>query len=142
MSALITPITDIAPTAMSAAELVDAAARERVLVLGPFPPEGRDLDLVTRRAARDDIVAALGADGFLPRGPGLSPPRRWVEQWVKFGGGTAYAVDIHSAERWGVPNEEVAALFDEGLPIDGMARLVRCAPHHVLLLTARRLARR
>jgi thymidylate kinase len=127
---------------MEAAQLVDAAVRQRVLVLGPFPPEGRDLDLVTRRSTRHDVVAALEAGGFLPRGSRLSPPRRWVEQWVKFGGGSAYAVDVHAAERWGVPAGEIDALFEDAEPIAGMANLVVCAPHHVLLLTARRLARR
>src|SRR5215213_8270975 len=131
MSALITRTTDSGPTAMQAARLVDAAVRERVLVLGPFPPEGRDLDLVARRSTRDEVVAALASDGFLPRGARLSPPRRWVEQWVKFSGGTAFAVDVHAAERWGVPVAEIAALFEDAAPVAGMDHLVVCAPHHV-----------
>src|SRR5215212_2521418 len=142
MSALATSITDTTPQAVSTAQLVDASVRERVLVLGPFPPEGRDLDLVIRPAARRDVIAALEGAGFVRRGPRLSPPRRWVQQWVKFGGGTAFAVDVHAADRWGIPAAEVSALFADGRQIEGMEHLVRCAPHHVLLLTARRLARK
>lgn len=127
---------------MPTARLVDAAARERVLILGPFPPKGRDLDLVVRPSGRRDVVAALEAAGFVARGAHLSPPRRWVEQWVRFGDGTAFAVDVHDSERWGIPRRAVDALFADALPIDGMEHLARCAPHHVLLLAARRMVRR
>jgi len=142
MSVLLSYSAATTPEAVSTARLVDTALNERVLVLGPFPPEGRDLDLVTRARSRSTIVAALEREGFVPRGPQLSPPRRWVGQWVRFGQGTAFAVDIHAADRWGIPGGEVAALFADALPIEGMSHLVRCAPHHVLLLAARRHVRR
>jgi hypothetical protein len=127
---------------LSAAKLVDAATRERVLVLGSYPPTGRDLDILARPAAREEIGAALAREGFIARGPALAPARSWVQQWVRFSDGTAFAVDVHQPERYGLPDAGVAALFDDAVPIEGMERLVRCAPHHVLLMIARGLARR
>src|SRR5829696_3301208 len=128
--------------ALTAAALVDAAAPERVLVLGSFPPPGRDLDLLARKAGRDAIADALAGEGFAPRGPGLAPARPWVEQWVRFSDATPYAVDLHSPERYGLDDAEVSRLFDDAVPLEGMGSLARCAPHHVLLLTARGLVRR
>jgi thymidylate kinase len=139
---LLTPITDRTTQAVAVARLVDGTVRERVLVLGPFPPEGDDLDLVARAPARKQIGATLADEGFLRRGPDLMPPRLWVEQWATFSGGSAFAVDLHPAERWGLRDSELGSLFSDAEPIEGMDQLVRCAPHHVLLLIARRLARR
>jgi thymidylate kinase len=127
---------------LSAANLVDAATPERVLVLGSYPPSGHDLDVLARPAGREAIGAALAREGFIARGPGLAPARSWVQQWARFSDGTAFAVDVHEPERYGLSDAGVAALFDDAVPIDGMQRLGRCAPHHVLLLTARGLARR
>jgi thymidylate kinase len=128
--------------AIAAAVLVDAAAPERVLILGSFPPTGRDLDVLAFKICREAIADALAGEGFLPRGPGLAPARPWVQQWVRFAEGTAFAVDVHAPERYGLADAEVQRLFDDALPIEGMRCLARCAPHHVLLLTARGLARR
>ena len=127
---------------LSAAKLVDAATPERVLVLGSFPPSGRDLDLLARPLGREAIGAVLAREGFIARGPGLAPARSWVQQWARFSEGTAFAVDVHEPERYGLSDSSVAALFDDAVPIEGMEWLARCAPHHVLLLTARGLARR
>jgi len=71
----------------------------------------------------------------------MTPRRRWVEQWARFRGDSAFSVDLNPAERWGRRDAELAALFAEARPLDGMAHIGRPAPHHVLLLAARRLAR-
>jgi thymidylate kinase len=127
--------------AIEAARIIDARLKGRALMLGPLPPEGRDLDLVVRGPERDAAASALAAQGFLPRGPRMTPRRHWVEQWARFRGGAAFSVDLNPAERWGLPDSELAALFAEARPLDGTAHIGRPAPHHVLLLAARRLAR-
>jgi thymidylate kinase len=127
--------------AIEAARIIDARLEGRALMLGPLPPEGRDLDLVVRGPERDAAASALAAQGFLPRGPRMTPRRHWVEQWAHFRGGAAFSVDLNPAERWGLPDSELAALFAEARPLDGTAHIGRPAPHHVLLLAARRLAR-
>jgi thymidylate kinase len=128
--------------AIAAAVLVDSAAPERVLILGSFPPTGRDLDVLAFKICRKAIADGLAREGFLARGPGLAPARPWVQQWVRFADATAFAVDVHAPERYGLADSEVQRLFDDAVPIEGMRSLARCAPHHVLLLTARGLARR
>jgi thymidylate kinase len=140
MSVMVNPERVALP--LWAAKLVDGEAPERVLVLGSYPPSGRDLDVLARPAGREAIGAALARDGFIARGPGLAPARAWVQQWVRFSDGTAFAVDVHQPERYGLSDDCVAALFDDAVPIEGMKWLARCAPYHVLLITARGLARR
>jgi thymidylate kinase len=127
---------------MSVAVAIDSAVDDRVLVLGSFPPQGRDLDVVARERTREMIGAALARWEFVARGRGISPSRAWVQQWVRFDGGAAFAVDVHPPERWGIRGAELEALFADGVPVEGMRHVVRCAPHHVLLLTARGLVGR
>jgi thymidylate kinase len=127
--------------AIDAAGIIDARLKRRALILGPLPPEGGDLDLVARSPERLAAASALAAEGFLPRGPRMTPQRHWVQQWVRFRDGSAFSVDLNPAERWGLPDAQLAALFDEARPLDGLANIGRPAPHHVLLLAARRLAR-
>jgi thymidylate kinase len=140
MSVIATPDRTAAPVA--AAAVVDAAALERVLVLGSYPPTGRDLDVLARPGERDAIVSALARAGFAARGPRLAPPRPFVEQWVRFAGGAALVVDLHRPERYELSDAQVEQLFADAVPIEGMRALARCAPHHVLLLAARGLVRR
>jgi thymidylate kinase len=109
------------------ARLVDEAAIGRVVVLGSLPPGGRDLDLLAWPEDRRAVSARLAAEGFLPRG----------RDWVRFASCSAFMVDLVAAEGYGVPEEELKAVFEEALPIDGMERLVRPAPHHALLILAR-----
>ncbi len=109
------------------AQLVDDAAAGRVLVLGSLPPAGRDLDLLAWPDDRRAVAARLEAEGFLPNGG----------DWVRFGGGSAYAVDLVAAESYGVPEAALRRAFEEAIPLDGLERLVRPAPHHALLILAR-----
>ncbi len=56
---------------------------------------------------------------------------------MTFTDGSAYAIDLVPAESWNLPAPELAALYDEARPIEGMEQLVRPAPHHALLTLAR-----
>jgi thymidylate kinase len=109
------------------AHLVDDAASGRVLVLGSLPPAGRDLDVLAWPEDREAIVARLTAEGF----------RRRNGHLVRFADGSAYAVELAPAESYGVPEPELREAFAAGIPLDGMERLVRPAPHHSLLILAR-----
>jgi thymidylate kinase len=142
MSVLASALDGERPPAVPTASLIDAVAGERVLVLGSFPPTGRDLDVAARAGTREQIADGLASKGFVRRGPCLSPARPWVQQWVRFAEGSAFAVDLHPPERWSLDEAEMSALFADAVPLPGMRRLARCAPHHVLLLAARGLVGR
>jgi len=111
----------------TAASIVDAAAGERVLVFGSLPGAGRDLDLLVPDDALAGLREALAREGFRNRG----------DEWVRFAGGTAEAVDLVPASAWKLPAAELEGLLADARPIDGFARLVRPAPHHALLVLAR-----
>ena len=115
---------------MKAAELIDAATSETVLVFGSIPPTGRDLDLLVRPRAREEIVFTLTENGYLTRSI----------QWVSFSEGTD-VVDLVPADDWKLSSKAIGDLFSEALPIPGYERLVRPAPKHALLIMARRVAR-
>jgi thymidylate kinase len=109
------------------AEIVATAAPEPVLVFGSLPGAGRDLDLLVPDDALGALREALAREGFKSRG----------DEWVRFAGGTADAVDLIPASTWKLPSPELERLFADALPIDGAAKLVRPAPHHALLVLAR-----
>ena len=104
---------------MTPAEIVDAAATAPVLVFGSPPPEGRDLDVITR--ARPEVEAALRDAGFITRGP---------YEWARFAGGTAEGVDLDDH------HPHFGELLADAVAIDGFERLVRPSPAHQLLLLA------
>jgi thymidylate kinase len=107
------------------------AAGEQVLVFGSLPPHGRDLDLLVRSAAYGSVAAALRDGGFQQRG----------HRFARFDSCSVEAVELVAAERWGLPDEELAALFAEARPLPGLQRLMAPAAHHQLLILARRFAR-
>jgi thymidylate kinase len=111
-------------------ELVDRALPSRALVYGSLPPEGRDLDLLVRPGQESAVQAALTAAGYLRRGP----------IWARFAACTVDVVELASAAAWQLPSAELDALFADARPLDGLAQLVRPAPHHLLLILARRVA--
>jgi thymidylate kinase len=115
------------PSALTAA---DEALAGRVLVYGALPPDGGDLDLLVRAGERRALADALSGAGFLQRD----------ELFVRFTGCDVEIVEIAPAEEWGLPPAELDALFAEAVPLPGLSRLVRPAPHHVLLILARRAA--
>jgi thymidylate kinase len=116
---------------MNAAEFIDAAVAARVLVYGSLPPEGRDLDLLVREPERIAIDACLAEAGFSRQG----------NEWARFASCSVEAVETASAASLDLPPDELAALFDEALEIDGLRKVVRPCPHHDLLILARRVSR-
>lgn len=116
---------------MTFEESLDSLISGRVLVFGSLPPDARDIDLLARPVELDALRAGLTALGFLQRG----------DQWVRFRACSTESVDVVPSPSLRLPVEEETDLFDEALPITGLAQLVRPAPHHALLILARRLLR-
>jgi thymidylate kinase len=132
------PDTPRAPSLVDlAVSIVDAALDRTVLMTSAWPPAGRDLDLLCRERERAAVGAAFARAGLLGRG-GLAPRRVHTEQWVMVHGAAALAVDLNPVARYGLPDEEVAVLYDEASPGPG-ERIGVPAPRHRLLLAARRL---
>lgn len=109
---------------------IDRALSRRVLVYGSLPPHGRDLDLLARAPERRAIEARLAAAGFCTR----------EDQWARFADCSVELVELANPRSWELPEQDLEDLFDEGRPLDGCEQLVRPAPHHSLLILARRLA--
>jgi len=105
-----------------------------VLVLGSFPPAGRDLEILVRPRELRAIAAHLTSEGLVRRGL----------EWARFFDCSVYSVELIPAERLLLPPDELVLLFDQARPIDSslnLEHLLRSAPHHLLLLQARRLVR-
>jgi thymidylate kinase len=115
---------------LSAPALLDGVLSERVLVYGSLPPGGRDLDLLVRVGERLTVERCLRDAGFDQR----------QSEWARFAGCTVELVELAEAESWDLPDEELRALFAEARPLEGLRHLTRPAPHHSLLILARRLA--
>jgi thymidylate kinase len=49
-------------------------------------------------------------------------------------------LELTSAAGWRLPSAELASLFEQSVPLDGMRNLARPSPHHTLLILARRIA--
>jgi thymidylate kinase len=119
------------PALEDIAHLVDAAVSSRALVFGSVPPAGRDVDLLLRPAEHEAATAGLAAAGLDRHG----------DSWAVFANCSALVVDLVRSAEWALPHAEEEALFAEALPLEGFERLVRPAPHHALLILARRLVR-
>lgn len=118
--------TGAVPTFVS----IDRALSRRVLVYGSLPPHGRDLDLLARAPERRAIEARLAAAGFSTR----------EDEWARFADCSVELVELANPASWELPEEELEAVFAEGRQLEGCEQLVRPAPHHSLLILARRLA--
>jgi thymidylate kinase len=110
---------------------LDSALGSKAVIVGSLPPLGRDVDLLVRASENASLSRSLAGAGF----------ERAGSQWVRFRDCTADIVDLHSAESWGVDGAELEAVFAESVPLDCATCLCRPAPHHVLLIAARRLGR-
>lgn len=110
--------------------LVDEAAGERVVVYGSRPPEARDLDLLCRPSAERSLRLALGRAGYDARDC----------EHVLFAHGTAQVVDVTPARDWNLPRKELGRVFGEATALPGRRHLCLPAPHHQLLILARRVA--
>lgn len=124
-------VCEYAGGAQAIARELDNHIQRSVLVFGSLPPGGRDLDLLARPPEQSAIAAALRERGF----------RHVGNYWATFRAGAAALVELVPADAWRLPAGEAAALFADGEPIVGMQRLLRPAPHHELLIVARRHAR-
>ncbi len=113
---------------LSAAELVASLVESRVLVFGSLPPHGADLDLLVRPAEEEVLAAALGSHGFERRG----------RTWARFAECSAEVIELVPTASWGLPADELERLFSEARPIEASGKICRPAPHHALLILARR----
>ena len=116
---------------MTGHEALDRVLPVPALVYGSLPPEGRDLDLLVRPEDAEAAEEATMAAGFLRRG----------DIWVRFAECTATVVELTPAGDWRLPAAELDALFADARPLDGLHRMMRPAPHHALLILARRVWR-
>jgi thymidylate kinase len=114
---------------MTLVDTIEAALSGRVIVFGSLPPAGRDLDLLARPVQERQIASALSAQGFARSGA----------QWVRLQGCSGKSVDLVPAANWALPARELSALFSEAQQLGGLDHLVRPAPHHLLLILARRV---
>ena len=99
-----------------------------MLVFGSLPPEGRDLDLLARPDEERTLAAALERTGFARRGA----------VWAEFRDCTAFGIELVPAASWRLPDDELERLYVEAAPLEGTRNLVAPAPHHALLIRARR----
>jgi thymidylate kinase len=113
------------------ARMIDACLHDRVLVFGSAPPHGEDLDLLARPSALSVIAGRLAREGFVRRGL----------TWALFSGCAVLSADLVPAEHWGLAPAELRALFAEAELIEGLSWLALPAPHHQILIAARRAAR-
>jgi thymidylate kinase len=120
------------PWAMETVELIDNVIHGRVLVYGSLPPDGGDIDLLARPAELSAIREALIGAGYLPVGRML----------VRFHPGSRELVELTPANAFGLPPEELDALFAESEAIAGAQWLVWPSRHHTLLIRARKGAQR
>lgn len=116
---------------MSQLQLLDSMLSDRVVVFGSLPPGGRDLDLLVRPPEHEALSSGLRAEGFLHQ-QGI---------WRRLGAAGAEVVEIKPATAWGLPPEELSDLYSESRLLPGCKNLARPAPHHALLILARRLVR-
>jgi thymidylate kinase len=110
---------------------LENVARDRILIFGSLPPQGRDIDLLVQASDERACATELSAAGF----------DRAANQWVLFSGCSARVVELVQATDWGLPPAESAALFSEAAPLNGFVKVVEPSPHHSLLILARKLAR-
>ncbi|HEX8856864.1 MAG TPA: hypothetical protein VF752_14810 [Thermoleophilaceae bacterium] len=123
-----------------AAELLDGLLEQPALVIGSPPPHGHDLDLLASSDQERTLRTMLAGAGFTRQD--VAPFRGYEEGfriWARFSGCDADAVDEIPIGNLELPPEEEERLFAEARSIPGFARLVRPAPHHVLLILAHNL---
>jgi thymidylate kinase len=112
-------------------DLVASLVTDRVIVVGSLPPEGRDLDLLLRPREYERLAADLASRGFEGNG----------RIWARFRDCTADVLELVPAEHYRLPADETEALFAEARPLEESGRVCRPAPHHALLILARRAMR-
>lgn len=119
------------PAPSTVVEIVDSLVASPVLVFGSLPPRGRDLDLLVRPPEQEALVRGLADAGFVNKG----------RMWARFAACDADAVELLPAADWRLPDDELSRLFTWGVPLPGVANLIRPAPHHRLVIMARKIGR-
>ena len=109
---------------------LENVARDRILIFGSLPPQGRDIDLLVQASDERACANELAAAGFA----------RGANHWVLFTDCSARVVELVPATDWGLAPSERAALFSEAAPLNGFVKVVEPSPHHALLILARKLA--
>lgn len=126
------PVSDLTSHAHSELlRTLDRLVERRAVVFGSLPPGGRDLDLVVTPADADAIGSALRAQRFV----------RWEGHWVSFAGCAVAVVELIPAAKLRLPDSELDAFLADAVPLPGLSRIAEPAPHHCLLILARRLRR-
>lgn len=110
---------------------VETAARDRVVVFGSLPPEGRDLDVLVRDEDLVQVADALSERGFERRGL----------KFVRLRGCDAEAIELTPLSSWGLQVTEGVGLFDRARPVPGYRKICIPSGPHALLILARRLVR-
>lgn len=121
-----------ASAATSLLELIDANIVQPALLFGSLPPAGRDLDLLVAGDDSEKLATTLEAHGFVSHESRL----------IRFSGAEVDVVDLTRSDAWRLPSDELASLFSDARPLADTRRIVTPAPHHQLLILARRLGNR
>lgn len=116
---------------MDAVTLLAAHAPETVLVIGSPPPAGKDLDLLVRQGAASVMADLLGDHHFHHDNE---------RTWARFSDCGAEVVELIAADSLKLDEGQIDRLFAEAQSIDDLGPLMLPAPHHRLLLAARRAA--
>jgi thymidylate kinase len=117
--------------------VIDLRTVERLLceptvVVGSLPPQGRDLDLLTRdHQAWTELRRRLLDAGWIGHG----------HKFARLDNGSTAVVELLTAADLGLADEQAHALFEHSAPLDGVALVRQPAPHHALLILARRVVR-
>lgn len=116
---------------MVAALELDSTIEFQAVVYGSLPPGGRDLDLLLADGDFEKLETTLEGIGYHRRSIG----------WVRARSRDLDIVDPARLTEMGLGPEASARLVAQSLAIPRLRNLRRPAPHHALLLAARRAAR-
>jgi hypothetical protein len=126
------PVSDVTSHSYSALlRMLDRVVERRAVVFGSLPPGGRDLDLVLIPGDGERVRSALRAQRF----------EEWQGHWISFADCAVAVVELIPAAKLRLPDDELDAFLAEAVPLAGLSRVAEPAPHHSLLILARRLAR-
>jgi thymidylate kinase len=109
------------------ADAVDRLLSCRAVVFGSLPPAASDLDLLVLERDLARAERSLFDGGF-----------RRGSRHLEGGGGPP--VELHGTSSWALSDEAAERLLDDARALPGYGRLFAPAPHHAILIAARRFA--